>query len=380
MRLLCICPENMLIQKMTQCVCLSGSFLKKMHLACWWCFIFCALYAVLSAVVGIKAASSSLNSSKPIPWFHLAFDSSCTWLHVWMWSNLRDHVWHLGNYCVGDSNLICLISASADVVTVLSLAILVFLFSLQRFGTARVSFLFAPIFSVWFLVLAMLGCYNIIKWDKSVFQAFSPLQIVYFFRRNGRTGWEHLGGIVLCMTGTNMIYRYFTFIQIHHRAWPNSIASQNFQCMLASDHVIAPNPVGTEALFADLGHFSYRSIQVKTKKVKILETSIIHLCLEMYWQRTVDSGQVAFTALVYPCLILTYIGQAAYLMGHMSDVSDPFYSSLPRMSSLSLPMSKLIFALLINFRICMARVCLYRVCCMKWIEPWGTGSVLTCAH
>jgi KUP system potassium uptake protein len=90
------------------------------------------------------------------------------------------------------------------VVTVLALLILVFLFSLQRFGTARVSFLFAPIFTAWFIVLALLGCYNIIKWDKSVFQAFSPYEIVYFFKRNGRSGWEHLGGIVLCMTGNQL--------------------------------------------------------------------------------------------------------------------------------------------------------------------------------
>lgn len=125
----------------------------------------------------------------------------------------------------------CLNFAFADVVTVLSLLILIFLFSLQRFGTARVSFLFAPIFAIWFLVLALLGCYNIIIWDKSVFQAFSPLQIVYFFQRNGRLGWEHLGGIVLCMTGTNMIYS-FTFI-IHHRNLILLIVqqpSQNFHC------------------------------------------------------------------------------------------------------------------------------------------------------
>jgi len=99
--------------------------------------------------------------------------------------------------------------AFADLVTVMSLAILIFLFSLQRFGTARVSFLFAPIFTTWFLVLAMIGCYNIIKWDKTVFTAFNPLHIVYFFKRNGKLGWEHLGGIVLCMTGINIIPFFF---------------------------------------------------------------------------------------------------------------------------------------------------------------------------
>lgn len=103
------------------------------------------------------------------------------------------------------------ISDFADLVTVMSLIILVFLFSLQRFGTARVSFLFAPIFTTWFFVLALLGCYNIIKWDKSVFTAFNPLHIVYFFQRNGRLGWEHLGGIVLCMTGIDKILLFLCF-------------------------------------------------------------------------------------------------------------------------------------------------------------------------
>ncbi|XP_024370150.1 probable potassium transporter 11 [Physcomitrium patens] len=147
-------------------------------------------------------------------------------------------------------------SLDTTLVTVISLVILVILFSLQRYGTATVSVVFAPIFMSWFIVLALLGCYNIIKWDKSVFQAFSPHEIIRFFTRNGSVGWENLGGIVLCMTGT-------------------------------------------EALFADLGHFSFRSIQM------------------------------AFTSLVYPCLILTYLGQAAYLVGHTENVNDPFYSSLP---------------------------------------------------
>jgi len=106
------------------------------------------------------------------------------------------------------------------VVTAISLVILVGLFSVQRFGTARVSFLFAPIFTLWFISIALVGCYNIVKWDHTVFRAFSPLQIIYFFKRNGRLGWEHLGGVVLCITGT-------------------------------------------EALFADLGHFTFRSIQVR---------------------------------------------------------------------------------------------------------------------
>jgi KUP system potassium uptake protein len=106
--------------------------------------------SVLSAVTGIKAASSHLND---------------------------------------------------NVVTLISLVILVLLFSVQRFGTARVGVMFAPVFLLWFISIAVIGVYNIIKYDKAIFKAFSPLEIIHFFRRNGRAGWIHLGGIVLSITG-----------------------------------------------------------------------------------------------------------------------------------------------------------------------------------
>lgn len=43
-------------------------------------------------------------------------------------------------------------------------------------------------------------------------------------------------------------------------------ATKKLSFNLFSDNVIGPDSVGTEALFADLGHFSYRSIQVRTIK------------------------------------------------------------------------------------------------------------------
>ena len=50
---------------------------------------------------------------------------------------------------------------------------------------------------------------------------------------------------------------------------------------------------GTEALFADLAHFP------------------------------VSAVQIAFTVVVFPCLLLAYSGQAAYIM------NDAFYRSIP---------------------------------------------------
>ncbi|XP_074302267.1 potassium transporter 7-like isoform X2 [Silene latifolia] len=56
---------------------------------------------------------------------------------------------------------------------------------------------------------------------------------------------------------------------------------------------------GAEAMFADLCYFSVRSVQL------------------------------TFVFLVFPCLILGYLGQAAYLMQNQGDCAQAFYSSIP---------------------------------------------------
>ncbi|TYH88248.1 hypothetical protein ES332_D01G174000v1 [Gossypium tomentosum] len=137
--------------------------------------------------------------------------------------------------------------------------ILIGLFALQHYGTHRVGFLFAPVVLVWLLCISAIGLYNIIHWNPHVYQALSPYYMYKFFRKTQRGGWMSLGGILLCITGS-------------------------------------------EAMFADLGHFSQLSIKI------------------------------AFTFLVYPSLILAYMGQAAYLSQHHiieSDYRIGFYVSVP---------------------------------------------------
>ncbi|KAL4388191.1 hypothetical protein GQ457_09G004520 [Hibiscus cannabinus] len=56
---------------------------------------------------------------------------------------------------------------------------------------------------------------------------------------------------------------------------------------------------GAEAMFADLGHFSQLSIRL------------------------------AFTVVVYPCLILAYMGEAAYLSKNKEDLQKSFYKQIP---------------------------------------------------
>ncbi|XP_062229307.1 potassium transporter 10-like [Phragmites australis] len=137
--------------------------------------------------------------------------------------------------------------------------ILVCLFALQHYGTHRVGFIFAPIVITWLLCISIIGVYNIIHWEPTVYRALSPYYMYKFLRKTQRGGWMSLGGILLCVTGS-------------------------------------------EAMFADLGHFNQLSIQI------------------------------AFTCMVYPALILAYMGQAAYLCRHHimeSDYRIGFYVSVP---------------------------------------------------
>jgi KUP system potassium uptake protein len=143
-----------------------------------------------------------------------------------------------------------------SVVVVLACIILIGLFALQHYGTHRVAFIFAPIVIAWLLCICAVGIYNVVHWNTRVLRALSPYYAYKFFRNTGKDGWISLGGIVLCITGT-------------------------------------------EAMFADLGHFTPLSIRI------------------------------AFAGVVYPCLIFSYMGQAAFLSKNISNISRSFYDSIP---------------------------------------------------
>ncbi|KAI4978229.1 hypothetical protein ZWY2020_014783 [Hordeum vulgare] len=86
-------------------------------------------------------------------------------------------------------------------VVLISVAILFMLFSFQRFGTDKVGYTFAPVISMWFLLIAGIGMYNLVVQDIGVLRAFNPMYIVQYFIRNGKSGWVSLSGIILCVTG-----------------------------------------------------------------------------------------------------------------------------------------------------------------------------------
>ncbi|KAF6134597.1 hypothetical protein GIB67_025712 [Kingdonia uniflora] len=154
---------------------------------------------------------------------------------------------------IGDGVLTPCIS---DMIVWISVAIIIMLFLFQRFGTDKVGYTFAPIICIWFALIAGIGVFNFIKHDPGVIKAVNPKYIVDYFRRNKKRAWISLGGAVLAITGT-------------------------------------------EAMFADVGHFTVRSIQIS-------------MC-----------------SVTFPSLILAYMGQASYLRKHSLDVADTFYKSIP---------------------------------------------------
>jgi KUP system potassium uptake protein len=137
-----------------------------------------------------------------------------------------------------------------------SCAILVLVYAVQPFGTEKLALTFAPIVVVWLLFNLTFGIYNLAKFDPSVFKAFSPYLAGNFLVRNGRDGWVMIGGILLAFTGC-------------------------------------------EALFADLGAFSKRSIQL------------------------------SWMCFAYPCLLIAYIGQAAYISVNPAAFANPFFLTVP---------------------------------------------------
>ncbi|WDK19503.1 potassium uptake protein [Colletotrichum graminicola] len=137
-----------------------------------------------------------------------------------------------------------------------SCGILVLLFLIQPFGTTKLASSFAPIVIIWLGFNGGFGIYNLVKYDYTVLKAFSPYYAIHFFMERKTEGWKMLGGVLLCFTGV-------------------------------------------EALFADLGAFSMRAVQMSW----------------LLW--------------TYPCLILAYSGQAAYLALQPEQFTNPFFNSVP---------------------------------------------------
>lgn len=144
----------------------------------------------------------------------------------------------------------------------ISVAILIFLFTLQRFGTDKIGKAFGPIILIWFFVLAILGLNGIIH-NPNVLEAINPYHAFNFMMVNRLEGFFTLGVVFLVVTGG-------------------------------------------EALYADIGHFGRKPINL------------------------------AWFFVVLPSLMLNYFGQGALLLKEPAAQEHPFYHLAPSWATLPL--------------------------------------------
>lgn len=140
-------------------------------------------------------------------------------------------------------------------VLVIAAVILVLLFANQHRGTGTLGSLFGPIMIVWFGTLAVLGAMQIIE-QPGVIAAVNPVYALDFVFSEPGFAFLALGGVFLVITGS-------------------------------------------EALYADMGHFGARPIRL------------------------------GWFSLVLPALTLNYFGQGALLLSDPTTIENPFYLMAP---------------------------------------------------
>jgi KUP system potassium uptake protein len=149
-----------------------------------------------------------------------------------------------------------LVAAALDFYVVpITLLILLLLFAVQSRGTARVAAFFGPVMLAWFLVIAIAALPPITR-RPEVLLALNPLYAVSFMLHHGIIGFITLGAVFLAVTGA-------------------------------------------EALYADLGHFGKKPIQM------------------------------AWLFIVLPSLALNYLGQGALVIAQPKAVENPFFLMFP---------------------------------------------------
>jgi KUP system potassium uptake protein len=137
----------------------------------------------------------------------------------------------------------------------ISIVVLILLFAFQHVGSGRVGAVLGPFMLVWFLSLALLGVRGITM-EPEVLRSLLPWYAITFVANNGFTAFLVMGTVFLVVTGA-------------------------------------------EALYADLGHFGRRPIQL------------------------------AWFSIAFPALLLNYLGQGALLLRDPTAVQNPFFLLAP---------------------------------------------------
>lgn len=92
-----------------------------------------------------------------------------------------------------------------SMVVPVTIAILVVVFGIQRFGTHKIGRVFGPVMVVWFTVIAVAGLGRIVA-HPDIVKALLPSYGVEFFGRHFGTAFISLGAIVLTITGAEALY------------------------------------------------------------------------------------------------------------------------------------------------------------------------------
>ena len=90
-------------------------------------------------------------------------------------------------------------------IILITVAVLIVLFAVQRGGTGRVGAVFGPVMTVWFIVIAALGVAAILQYP-GVLYALNPAYAVGFIFHHGFADVLVLGAVFLCVTGAEALY------------------------------------------------------------------------------------------------------------------------------------------------------------------------------
>ena len=92
-----------------------------------------------------------------------------------------------------------------NLVVGLTIVVIVGLFFVQRFGTARVGSAFGPIMLIWFFTIAALGLREVVQ-EPRIIGAVNPMYAIRFFFIHGNAAFVLLGAVVLAVTGAEALY------------------------------------------------------------------------------------------------------------------------------------------------------------------------------
>ncbi|MDR3396023.1 MAG: potassium transporter Kup [Pandoraea sp.] len=87
----------------------------------------------------------------------------------------------------------------------ITIVILIILFSMQKSGTAKVGRLFGPVMVTWFVILGVLGVYNIVA-APEIIKAINPYYGIHFIRTHALQAYIVLGSVFLVLTGAEALY------------------------------------------------------------------------------------------------------------------------------------------------------------------------------